>query len=112
MLRYIEMEDLAAAMLHDEETIQNSKGESWHGEEVHSRNDFPMIVQKRRPEFAFLVGRRQEAEIARNSTLRGLKSKLKKFTVNSRCTPGRILFNHLTNDSSHLRIDSWPTNAL
>jgi len=36
------MENLAPTVFDDKETIQNSKGESWHGEKAHGRDDLPM----------------------------------------------------------------------
>jgi len=53
LLRNVEMESIAVAMLDDEVTVQNSKGEIRHGEELHRRDDFPMIAQKRSPADAF-----------------------------------------------------------
>jgi len=44
------MEDLASAVFDGEETIQNSKGEGWDGEEIHSRDDLRAIAQENRPE--------------------------------------------------------------
>jgi hypothetical protein len=53
------MKNLASAVFDYKETIQNSKGESWYGEEIHGSDDIPMITQERSPKFAFLVRRRQ-----------------------------------------------------
>ena len=50
MLLNIEIEGLTAAILDDEETIQNSKSESWHGEEVHSHDKFLMIARINSPQ--------------------------------------------------------------
>ena len=79
MFRNIDMRDLTPTMFDNKETVQNSEGESRHGEEVHGRNDVSLIAQKHSPEFAFLFARRQAMEIARNGVLLSLKSKLKKF---------------------------------
>jgi len=54
----IEMEDLAPTVFDDEETVQDSEGESRHGEEVHSRDDVAMIAKESRPVLAGVVGRR------------------------------------------------------
>ena len=86
--------------------------ESRRAEEVRGRYDIAMIAQKGRPELAFPVGRRHAKEIAKNGRFGNLKSKLKNFVVNSRSAPGRILFDHLANDSSNLGIDFRPAKAL
>ena len=112
MFRNIEMENPAAAVFDDKETIQNSEGESRHGEKIHGRNKVSMVAQKGRPELAFLVGGGQSTDIARNSAFRDLKTKLEKLTMNSRRAPGRILFNHPADDSSKLSVNCRPANAL
>jgi hypothetical protein len=33
-------------MFDNEKTIQNLKGECWDGEDIHGRDDLPMIAQK------------------------------------------------------------------
>ncbi len=58
MIRDIEMEDLPSAVFDDKETVQDSEGESRHGEEVHSRNGFTMIAQESSPGLSWPVGRR------------------------------------------------------
>src|ERR1035437_440192 len=45
----VEVQDAAAIMADDEEAVQNSKGESGDGEEIHGSDSFPMIAQKGQP---------------------------------------------------------------
>src|ERR1039458_10349160 len=45
----VEVQDAAAIMTDDEEAVQNPKGESGDGEEIHGRDRFPMIAQKGQP---------------------------------------------------------------
>ena len=73
MFRDIEMEGLASAMFDNEETVQNSKGDCWNGEEIHGRNDLAVIAQEGSPEFPCLVGRRQAPDIARDGTFGDVK---------------------------------------
>ena len=112
MFRNIEMENSAVAVLDDEETIQDPEGESRHSEEVHGRDDFAVIAQKRRPELAFLVGRRQATEIAGNGTLRNIEAELDKLSVDPRSAPRGILFHHAPNETSNLGINSGPAGIL
>jgi hypothetical protein len=66
VFRDVEMENLASIVFDDEETIQDSKSEGRHGEEVHGRDDFAVIAQESSPEFPCLLGRRQAPDVARN----------------------------------------------
>src|ERR1017187_3948143 len=45
----VEVQDAAAIMADDEEAVQNPKGESGNGEEIHGRDSFAMIAQKGQP---------------------------------------------------------------
>src|SRR4030095_5487385 len=46
VFRDFEMENLASIVFDDEETIQDSKSEGRHGEEVHGRDDFVVTTQE------------------------------------------------------------------
>ena len=76
MFRDVEMENLASIVFDDEETIQDSKSEGRHGEEVHGRDDFAVIAQESSPEFPCLLGRRQAPDVARNCAFRDLEAEL------------------------------------
>jgi len=91
MFRYIEMEDLASAMFDNEETIQNSKGKCWDGEEIHGCDDLAMISQEGSPEFSSLVGRREAPDIASDGTFGEVKAEFEELTVDSWCAPRWIL---------------------
>ena len=107
------MEDASPAVFDDEETIQDLEGESRYGKEVHGRNNVSMVAQKGCPELTFLVGGEQATDMPGNSAFRNLKTKLKKFAMDSRRSPGEIiLLNHPSNDSSNLGVNYWPANAL
>src|ERR1039457_4415974 len=45
----VEVQNAPAIMTDDEEAVQNPKGESGDGEEIHGRDSFPMIAQKGQP---------------------------------------------------------------
>src|ERR1035437_9844506 len=44
---HVAMQDSPVVMCNDEETVENSKSEGWHREEVHCGDGFAMIIQKR-----------------------------------------------------------------
>jgi hypothetical protein len=96
----------------DEETIQDSKSEGRHGEEVHGRDNFAVIAQESSPEFPGLLGRRQAPDVARNCAFRDLEAELEKFTMNPRNAPRGILLHHPPDQRSSRGIDLWPAKAL
>jgi hypothetical protein len=110
MFRDIEMDDFATIVFDDEEAIQDSKGESRHGEEVHGRNGFSVVAQEGWPELAGVVARGQAPEIAGDSAFGYFQAEFQKLTVNSRSAPRRILLYHPQDKSSNLGIDSWPAD--
>ena len=108
----IKMEDASPAVFDDEETIQDLEGESRYGKEVHGRNNVSMVAQKGCPELTFLVGGDQAMGIPRNSAFRNLKTKLKKFAMNSRRSPSGILLNHTSDEGSNFSVNYGPANFL
>jgi hypothetical protein len=108
----VEMESLAPIVFDNEETIQDSKIEGRHGEEVHGRDDLAVIAQECSPEFPCLLGGRQAPEIARNGAFRDVEAEFQKLPVNSRSPPRCILVHHPQDESSNLGIDYWPAKAL
>src|SRR5215813_3958341 len=50
--RHIEVQDLPASMLDDEETMQQSERHRWYGEEVESNDHLAMILQEGPPALA------------------------------------------------------------
>src|SRR5258707_13430209 len=49
MLRDVEMQDTPAIVADDKETVEDAERDRGHGEEVHRRNRFPVILKKRAP---------------------------------------------------------------
>jgi hypothetical protein len=108
VFRDVEMKDPASTVFDNEETVQDSKGESGHREEVHGR---AVIAQESSPEFPCLLRRRQALDIARNCPFRDLEAEVERFTMNSGSAPGGILFHHPLDEKSNLGIDLWPAKA-
>ena len=81
MFRDVEMEDPASTMFDDEKTIQDSEGESRHGEEVHRRDDLAVIAKESRPELASVVGRGQAPEIAGTVSFGDVEAEFQKLAV-------------------------------
>src|SRR5258708_28580794 len=51
MRRDVEMQDTPAIVADDKETVEDAERDLWHGEEVHRRNRFPVMLKKRAPTF-------------------------------------------------------------
>ena len=47
MLRDVEMQDTPAIVADDKETVEDAERDRGHGEEVHRRNRFPVILETR-----------------------------------------------------------------
>ena len=45
----VEVQDLAAVVVNDEEAVQQTEGRRWHGEEVQGDDGFPVIPQECQP---------------------------------------------------------------
>jgi hypothetical protein len=110
--RHRSVEDPASTVFDDEETVQDSEGGAWHGEEVRGRNGFAVIVQESRPALAGVVGRRQVPKIAGDGAFGDAEVVFQKLTVNSRSAPRGILIQHPTDERSDLGIDPRPAQAL
>ncbi len=49
MLRDVEVQNTPTIMVDDEEAVEHTERNRWHGEEVHRRNGFPVVAQKCKP---------------------------------------------------------------
>jgi hypothetical protein len=111
MFRDVEMKNPVSIVFDDEETIQDSKGEGRHGEEVHGCVGVPVIPKEGSPVLAGLFPRVQALEISGNSAFGEVEAKFEKFTVNPWSAPGLILLRHLLDESLKLGIDRGPAKA-
>src|ERR1700730_9216346 len=109
---HVEMQDTPPVVADDEEAIQYVKRDRWNGEEVHRREDFSMITQKSEPTFRKFRIPWCFAHPARNSSLGDVEPEQEKLPVDARCSPGRILGNHLKDQISNLFRDSASPDRL
>ena len=73
-----------------------------YGEEVHRRKGFPMVAQERKPAFRKHRISRCFAHPAGDGSLGNVEAEHKKFTMNPRCSIGRIFGDHPENQTSDL----------
>jgi len=81
-------------MCDDKETIQHTKGQRRHGEEVHCGDGLRMIAQKCRPSFCRFRTSRRFPHPAQDRSLRNAEAEHLQLAMNARRTPCRILGNH------------------
>jgi hypothetical protein len=105
------MQNLPPIMCNDEEAVQHSKRQSWHGEEVHRSNRFPMIAQKCRPSLCRLRIPRRSAHPAQDGAFRNFKAKHRKFAVDAGRSPGRVLSDDAEDELAKFRADTLPAWA-
>ena len=94
MLRDVEMQDTPAIVADDKETVEDVERDRGHGEEVHRRNRFPVILKKRAPTFGWPGIPRRPLHPAGDGSLGDVKAQHEKLAVNARSTPGWVLRHH------------------
>ena len=94
-------------MGHDQEAVENAKGERRHGKEIHHRDGFTMIAQKGSPSLCRLRTPWGSPHPAQHRSLRDIEAKHLQLSMNPRSTPGGVLVDH-TED----QFTQFPVHAL
>jgi hypothetical protein len=108
--RHIEVQDLTPVMADDEKAVQNTKRESGDGEEVHRSNGLAMVSEERQPSLHGIWISRSSPHPSRDTPFRDIETQLEQFTVNARCSPGRIVGNHTEDQGAKLFADTFPSS--
>src|SRR5438045_3621233 len=77
----VQMQDPAAPVLDDKETVQQLKCQRRHGEEIEGDGDLPVILEKRQPRFTWVAPASHATQIPGDSPLRDNESKLQQLAV-------------------------------
>src|SRR5215472_9759126 len=109
--RHIEVQDLPASMLDDEETMQQSERHRRYGEEVERNDHLAMILQEGQPALTGIPAAVDSPQVASHGSLADDETQFQEFSVNLGCTPSCILFRHLANQGSNLLGDLRPATA-
>lgn len=114
MLGDVAMQNLPPVMRNDEETVQHSKRQSRHSEEVHRGDGFPMVAEKIRPSLCRLRAPRRSAHPAQDGAFRNIESEHRQLAVDAWSTPRRILGNQAEDELTQFQADLFPsrTNAM
>src|ERR1035438_5540098 len=105
----VEVQNAPAIMADDEEAVQNPKGESGDGKEIHGRDSFPMIAQKGQPALGGLRDLGRSFHPAGNGSFRHLEADHQEFAMDARRTPTGIVSDHLKDQFTDLLGDPVAT---
>src|SRR5215469_480321 len=110
---HIEMQDSSAPVLDDKQTVQKLKSDRRNGKEIARDDYFTMVVEKRQPALAGIPTATNCTTVTCDRPFRDLKAEHEKFTVDFRCSPGRIVPRETTDQISNLLADpgSAPLSA-
>ena len=111
MPRHIAMQDAPTVMTDDKKAVQEAERDRRHGEEVHGRNRFPVILKKRAPTLSWLGFSRNPLHPAGDGSLGDVKAQHEKLAVNARCTPAWVLPHHTEDELSNFRRQFFPTEV-
>ena len=94
MTRDVEVQDAPAVMMDDEEAVQEAEGNCGHGEEVHGRDGFAVIVKKGEPPSCRFWVSGCPLHPARDGSLRYIETHHEKLAMNPRSIPSWVLGHH------------------
>ena len=110
MLRDVEVQDTPALVADDKEAVEDTEGDRGHGEEVHGRNRFPVIRQKRAPALGWPGLSRNPLHPAGDASLADIEAQHEQFAVNARHAPSWVLRHHTENQLPNFRRQFFPTD--
>src|SRR5215470_7891922 len=105
VLRDVEMQNLPASVLDDEEAIQSLEGHGRHGEEVEGHNPFAVILEKAQPAFAGVATPLKTCQVPGDGPLRDGKTEFQKFSVDPGRSPTCILVRQTSDQYANLGVD-------
>ena len=91
MRRNVEVENPAALVLDDEETVQHSKSGSRHGEEVEGDDGLAMVAKKRKPFLGRITAALEAPQITRDGPFGEHEAELLQLAMDLRRTPVGVL---------------------
>lgn len=94
MLRDVNVQDVPPIMTDDEEAVEHAEGNRWHGEEIHGRNRFPMVLKKGQPALGPVRIFRCPFHPTRDGSLGEIKPEHAEFPMDPWCSPGGVLNDH------------------
>ena len=94
MPRDVEMQDTPVVVADDEKAVEYTECDGRDREEVHCRNQFPVITQEGEPAFGLLGISRGSAHPAGDRSFTDIETQHQEFAMNARRAPGWVLRHH------------------
>src|SRR5271169_4115571 len=94
---HVAVENLPPIVADDEETVQNSKGQSRHGEEIHRSDCFAVVAKKCQPAPGWIRITIRALHPARNRSFRDVETQFEQFPVDARRSPSWVFRDHAKN---------------
>src|ERR1035441_7444332 len=94
MLGDVAVQDAPPVVADDKEAIQDTEGQSRHGEEVHRSNRFSVVGKERCPSFRRLRTSRSFPHPAQHRPFRYIEAEHLQFAMNPRRSPRPVLGHH------------------
>jgi hypothetical protein len=108
MQGHVAVKDSPPIVRNAEESMEHAEGERGDREEIHRRNDFAVIAQKRRTSLCRLWISWRSPHPTQNSSLRNIEAQHLKLAMNARRTPGGVLGYHAEDAFAQLLTDTLP----
>src|SRR6516225_7431059 len=102
MPRDVAVQNTSAIMADDEEAVQHGEDDRGNREEIHRGDGFPMVTQKSEPTLGWAWISGGLFHPAGNRSFGNVKTEHKKFSVDARSSPARILGHHLEDEIPNL----------
>jgi hypothetical protein len=108
----IEVQNAAAMVANDEETVEQAAGDGRDGEQIHRRDGFLVVAKKGKPAPARPRIFRHSLHPAGNRSFGNIETEHEKFTVDARSSPGGILNDHLEDQIANHLGYGFPSDGL
>jgi hypothetical protein len=94
MPRDVAVKNPSTVMADDEQAVEDTEGDRGHGEEIHGRDGFSVVLQESQPVHGRFRISRCTAHPAGNRSLRDIEAQHQEFAMDAWRAPGRILRDH------------------
>ena len=111
MFGRIAVKDTAPSMRNDKQAVQHAESQRRHGEEVHGRDGFTVVVQKRSPLLCLLRASRHFPHPAQHRSLGDIETKHFQFSVNAWCAPSSVVSDHAKDEIAQFPADAFSPHA-
>src|SRR5664279_3874176 len=109
---HIAVQNLPTVVPNDEEAVQNSAGQTRHGEEIHGSDCFTVIAKKRKPVLGWIRILACTFDPARNRSFRDVETQLEQLPVDAGRSPGWVFCDHAKDQVAHFPTDWFSSHHL